>query len=69
MKNILIFIVGIILFASCVEKSPTKLFEPTKDRIKLKEYKIIYGVGYAIIEVDSVEYLTQNNGGFIKLSK
>lgn len=69
MKKLLILIAGILLFSSCVEKRPTTLDETTKSRIKLKEYKVINGYGYAIIEVDSVEYLTQGRGGFIKLSK
>jgi len=37
------------------------------ERIKFKEYKIINGVTYHLLEVDSVEYLFQYRGGAVRL--
>ncbi|GEM_PF-5892035 len=54
---------------SCTTK--TKEFKGDDDggRIKLKEYRSWGGTWYTIIEVDSVEYLFQDKGGAVKLSK
>ena len=54
---------------SCTQKKSNSINEDSQNRIKLKEATVINGFWYYIIEVDSVEYLTQRRGGFVRLSK
>jgi hypothetical protein len=61
--------VGNCLFLGCTQVDSDSTNKISKNRIKLKEVRIINRVRYSIIEVDSVEYLTQDNGGFIQISK
>ncbi|MBV5346977.1 hypothetical protein JZU46_02005 [bacterium] len=61
--------VGNFLFLGCTQVDSDSTNKISKNRIKLKEVRIINRVRYSIIEVDSVEYLTQDNGGFIQISK
>ena len=57
------------LLVSCTQENSTPINEDPQNRIKLKEVRIINSYRYSIIEVDSVEYLTQDQGGFVQLSK
>lgn len=68
-KAFFILLVSSCLLVSCTEGTSTSINENYANRIKLKEVRIINGYRYSIIEVDSVEYLTQDKGGFVKLSK
>ena len=58
---------AVIFFGGCTEKTSTSINEKSNNRIKLIEERIINGCRYSILEVDSVEYLTQDNGGFVRL--
>lgn len=68
-KAIFILFVSCCLLASCIQEKSTSISENSKNRIKLKEVRITDGCRYSIIEVDSIEYLTQDHGGFVRLSK
>jgi len=57
------------LLVSCKGEKSTTINEDSQNRIKLKEERIINGQIYSIIVVDSIEYLTQDRGGFVRLSK
>ena len=62
-----VFILLAIFFSSCTTESWIYDLEAEPSRIKINESRVIDGYRYSIIEVDSVEYLTQSNGGFIKI--
>lgn len=62
-------LLAVVLLVSCTQEKSTSINENSENRIKLKEVRIINGYRYSIIEVDSVEYLTQDKGGFIRISK
>jgi hypothetical protein len=68
-KAFLILFVSSYLLVSCTQEKSTTINEDSQNRIKLKEERIINGYRYSIIEIDSVEYLTQDQGGFVRLSK
>jgi hypothetical protein len=71
-KAFFILLVSSCLLVSCTQEKSTSINENYKNyenRIKLKEVRIINGYRYSIIEVDSVEFLTQDNGGFVRISK
>ena len=68
-KAFFILLVSGCLLVSCTQEISTSHNEKTQNRIRLKEVRIINGYRYSIIEVDSVEYLTQDQGGFVQLSK
>lgn len=68
-KAFFILLVSSCLLLSCTHGKSTLINEKSENRIKLKEVRIIYGYRYSIIEVDSVEFLTQDKGGFIRISK
>lgn len=69
MVKIILFMSVLFLVLSCSEKRSTET--DTSQRIKLKEIFILNGSSreFMIIQVDSVEYLTQTGGGFLKISK
>jgi hypothetical protein len=64
-----ILLVSGCLLVSCTQEKSTVINENSENRIKLKEFRIIKSHRYSIIEVDSIEYLTQDKGGFVRLSK
>jgi len=69
---LIFFCLAIVYFLLSCGKSDTTLNENSASRIKLKETIFIEEAGrtrFSIIEVDSIEYLTQNGGGFIRISK
>ena len=68
-KAFFILLVSSCLLVSCTQEKSTSIDESSENRIKLKEVRIINGYRYSIIEVDSIEYLTQDKGGFVRLSK
>ena len=68
-KAFFILLISSCLLVSCTQEKSTSINENPENRIKLKEFRIIDGYRYSIIEVDSVEYLTQSEGGFVRLSK
>jgi hypothetical protein len=68
-KAFLILLVSSCLLISCTQEKSTSINEKSENRIKIKEVRIINDYRYSIIEVDSVEYLTQDKGGFVQLSK
>jgi hypothetical protein len=68
-KAFFILLVSSCLLVSCTQEKPTIINEESQNRIRLRESRIINGYRYSIIEVDSVEYLTQDKGGFVRLSK
>lgn len=68
-KAFLILIISGISLDSCTEVKSTSINQNYGSRIKLKEAANLNGYRYSIIEVDSIEYLTQDNGGFIRISK
>ena len=57
------------LFVGCTDENSHSVNEQSNNRIKLKEQRVVNGDTYSIIEIDSVEYLTQYHGGFVKLEK
>ena len=73
MKKIKITIVSmiltVILLVGCTDEKSTSYNEVSSNRIKIKERREIDGAYHYILEVDGSEYLTQHNGGFIKLGK
>lgn len=58
-----------LLFACTQERS--ECINETKNvgRIILKETRVIDGYSFYIIEVDSIEFLAQYHGGFVKISR
>jgi len=68
-KAFFILLVSSCLLVSCTQEKSISINEDSQNRIKLKEMRMINGYRYSIIEVDSVEYLTQDQGGFVRLSK
>ena len=68
-KAFFILLVSSCLLVSCTQEESTSINETSENRIKLKEVNIINGFRYSIIEVDSVEFLTQDRGGFVRISK
>ena len=64
-----LYLLLISCLASCTEEKSTSINENSESRIKLKEVRILNGHRYTIIEVDSIEFLTQSNGGFVRISK
>lgn len=68
-KSFFILLFSSYFLVSCTLEKPTSINEDSENRIKLKEVRFIGGYRYSIIEVDSVEYLTQDKGGFVRLSK
>lgn len=68
-KAFFILLVSSCLLVSCTQEKSTSTNETSENRIKLKEVRIINGYRYSIIEVDSVEFLTQDKGGFVRISK
>ena len=60
---------AVVFFGGCTEKESMTINEKSNNRIKLIEERIINGYRYSILEVDSVEYLTQDKGGFVRLGK
>lgn len=59
---------AVVFFSGCTQES-ISINEKSNNRIKLNEVRIINGYRYSILEIDSVEYLTQDNGGFVRLQK
>ena len=68
-KTFLILLISGCILGSCTVKKSTSIDEKPKIRIKLKEHTSIEGYDYFILKVDSVEFLTNGRGGFIRLSK
>lgn len=68
-KAFFLLLVSSCLLVSCTQEKSTLINENSENRIKLKEVRIINGYRYSIIEVDSVVVLTQDNGGFVRISK
>lgn len=70
MKAILFFgaLFLLSLAISCTSKG-MKVEDDVNERIKIREKRGIDGNSYQIIEVDSVEYLFQYNGGAVRLGK
>ena len=68
-KSIINLMRIIILFASCTQNNSTTINEKSSNRIKVKEQRMISGYRYTILEIDGNEYLTQDQGGFVKLEK
>ena len=68
---VLITVLLAIILVSCADNSTTttKAIGELKQRIIGKEYTEYNGVGYQIIEIDSVEYLSNTIGGVCRLSK
>jgi nitrogen regulatory protein PII-like uncharacterized protein len=66
---LIILLVNSCLLISCVKGKTTPINENLENRIKLKNKETINNVSYTIIEIDSIEYLTSNYGGFVQLSK
>jgi len=64
----LYLVLAVVFISSCTNES-TSYNEHSANRIKLNEERIINGYRYSILEVDGVEYLTKDNGGFIRLDK
>ena len=62
-------LLAVVFLGGCTEKESTSINEKSNNRIKLIEERIINGYRYSILKVDSVEYLTQDNGGFVRLGK
>lgn len=72
MKSIkLIAIFAVLLLSGCNGNSENEetIAENPEYRIKFKDSRHIDGIYYAIIEVDSVEYLTTFSGGIIRITK
>ena len=63
------YLVLAVVSVSCTEEKSTSVNEESNNRIKLNEERVINGNKYSILEVDGKEYLTQNNGGFIEITK
>jgi len=68
-KAFFILLISSCLLVSCTQEKSISINESSENRIKLKEVRVINGYRYSIIEVDSIEYLTQDKGGFVRLSK
>jgi hypothetical protein len=74
MKTKLLLLITCCLLISC-NNITTNIDKPTynsnnsSNRIKGKEHNTLYGREYTIIQVDSVEFLTGEKGGFIRLTK
>jgi hypothetical protein len=68
MGTFLLFSIGLASCRLVDDYAPTKP-EPPKKRITFKESALISGYEYSIIEVDSVEYLTNSNGGICRITK
>lgn len=68
-SHFFILLISSFLLVSCMQAKSSSINENSKNRIKLKECININGYRYFIIEVDSVEFLTQDNGGFVRISK
>jgi hypothetical protein len=62
-------LLAVVLFVGCTEKESNSINRKSNNRIKLIDERVINGYRYSIIEVDSVEYLTQDKGGFVRLGK
>jgi hypothetical protein len=60
-----------VFLVSCADNSTTTTKYPNelKQRIVGKEHTVYNGVGYQIIEIDSVEYLSNTTGGLCQLQK
>ena len=69
MKYTILATIIMFVMISCTEEKSNTINENSTNRIKLKEEIDITSHRYTIIEVDSVEYLTQDKGGFIRISK
>lgn len=64
---ILILLISNLLLASCGQS--TSQNKVSQKRIKLKEETNVNGSLYLIIEVDSIEYLSNYHGGMIRITK
>jgi uncharacterized protein YcfL len=64
-----LIILSTILVVGCTQKESKTINEVSKNRIKLKESRIIEGYRYSIIEVDSIEYLASERGGIIRITE
>jgi hypothetical protein len=69
MKYTILATIIMFVMISCKQEKSNTVNEISTNRIKLKEEIDITSHRYTIIEVDSVEYLTQDKGGFIRISK
>lgn len=67
-KFIFCAILLVVFFGRCTE-TESACNEVSSNRIKLINTRIINGYRYSILSVDSVEYLTRDSGGFIRLEK
>lgn len=67
-SRLLVAIAALSCAYSCTSKG-IKVDDDINERIKIKERRGIDGNSYQIIEVDSVEYLFQYNGGAVRLGK
>lgn len=68
-KAFVILLISGHLLVSCTQDKSTSINKKPKIRIKLKEHTSIGGYDYFILEVDSIEFLTNGRGGLIRLSK
>lgn len=68
MKVLLVVVICVFL-SGCTQNKTVSVDDGFGGRIKFKEHRTIKGQIFLIIEVDSVEYLTQYQGGFIRLPK
>jgi hypothetical protein len=68
MKKITIIAIALISLSSCSTAPLDKSFE-NSHRIIGKEYHVVEGYGYQIIEVDGVEYIAMTGGGICPLVK
>ena len=74
MKIKILSLITCCLLISCKDVT-TNIDKPTyntnnsSNRIKFIETTVVGGYRYTIIQVDSVEFLTGERGGFIRLTK
>ena len=56
------------LLIGCTTES--KIIKDTStSRIKMKEFRVIQGAAFSIVEVDGVEFFVNNRGGIVRLIK
>lgn len=70
MKKLIPLLVAVLLI-SCADNTTTTTKQPyeLKQRIVGKEYTVYKGVGYQIIEIDSIEYISSTYGGVYPITK
>lgn len=67
MRKLILAFIACIVLAGCTTKGKTYENDGSHSRIVIKESRVIDGMVFYIIEVDSIEFIYSYRGGIAKI--